>query len=216
MKSKIVKSDNRYRNWVFIVYDDSACADWRAVVSSWNVPAFISPLHDRDVNPDKTPKVPHYHVMLCFEGKKSIKQIKELIAPVCHVEPEIVSSVRGMARYLCHLDNPEKAQYSIKDVVSIAGADYQYTISCVSDKYKHLGDMTTFIRLNNVCSFARFFDYCKDYNEEWYRLLCDNCSSVISKYIKSFEHDQFIVNSTTTLPVDWWVGRVDNLESLKK
>ena len=46
-----------------------------------------------------------------------------------------INVVRGYARYLCHLDNPEKAQYNISDVISLGGADYQEVISLASDKY---------------------------------------------------------------------------------
>ena len=36
-----------------------------------------------------------------------------------------LESPRGMARYLVHLDNPEKAQYSPEDVLAFNGADWQ-------------------------------------------------------------------------------------------
>ena len=38
------------------------------------------------------------------------------------VEP--VKSVRAYARYLCHLDSPDKVCYRTEDVLSLSGADY--------------------------------------------------------------------------------------------
>ena len=77
-----------------------------------HVAALISPLHDKDTNPSGEPKKPHYHVLLMFEGVKDYEtQVKPIFAEIGGVGREMVNSARGYARYLCHLDNPEKAQY---------------------------------------------------------------------------------------------------------
>ena len=36
----------------------------------------ISPLHDKDMNPDNTPKKPHYHVILTYSGPTSYNVVK--------------------------------------------------------------------------------------------------------------------------------------------
>lgn len=46
-----------------------------------------------------------------FDGVKTIEQAKDLFEQIGGVGCEKVNSIRGYARYLCHLDNPEKAQY---------------------------------------------------------------------------------------------------------
>lgn len=102
--------DTRSRNFATVVYPDSAPENWLSIASELCVPAFISPLHDKDVNPTGEDKKPHWHVMFMFEGKKSIEQVQELFISFGGVGIEKVNSIRSYARYLCHLDNPDKAQ----------------------------------------------------------------------------------------------------------
>ena len=103
--------DTRGRNFATVVYPESASADWQEVLAAEFVPAFISPLHDKDINPGGEVKKAHYHVILMFDGKKSEDQVREVFARIGGVGLERVQSIRGYARYLCHLDNPEKQQY---------------------------------------------------------------------------------------------------------
>ena len=51
--------------------------------------------------------------MIMYDGKKSIEQAKENFDKIGGVGCEIVNSTRGYARYLCHLDNPDKEQLSL-------------------------------------------------------------------------------------------------------
>ena len=71
-------SENRKRNWVFVLYPESAPENWREQLRDMLVPGFISPLHDKDVNADGTPKKPHWHVILTFKGLKSYEQVKAI------------------------------------------------------------------------------------------------------------------------------------------
>ena len=66
---------------------------------------------DEDGNKIVKPKKPHYHVMIMYDSVKTIEQAREVLSAIGGVGVEIVNSVRGYARYLCHLDNPEKYQY---------------------------------------------------------------------------------------------------------
>ena len=104
--------DTRARNYACVVYPDSAPTNWQDILSGHCVPAFISPLHDKDFNVTGEPKKPHYHVVLMFDGKKSVNQVTEIFQSFGGVGCEVVKSIRGYSRYLCHLDNPEKAQYN--------------------------------------------------------------------------------------------------------
>lgn len=40
----------RHRNWIFIVYPDSAQKNWRDIVTDIGAPWGHSPLHDKDEN----------------------------------------------------------------------------------------------------------------------------------------------------------------------
>ena len=52
----------RTRNFATVIYPESAPSDWKEILNQEFIPAFISPLHDRDTNPTGEPKKPHYHV----------------------------------------------------------------------------------------------------------------------------------------------------------
>lgn len=179
------KVDSRTRNFVTIVYPDSAPDNWQEILSEQFIPAFISPLHDKDKNPTGEDKKPHWHVMLMFDGKKSIEQVTEIFNKIGGVGLEKVNSIRGYARYLCHLDNPEKFQYKQDDVRCMCGADYTSTIGLVTDKYKAIGEMIDFCELNDIVSYSELLKYARMERFDWFRVLCDNGTVVVKEYLKS-------------------------------
>ena len=175
----------RTRNYATVVYPDSAPTDWQDILSQQFVPCFISPLHDRDLNPTGEPKKAHYHVLIAYDTVKTIEQAKMLVETINGVGCEIVNSLRGYARYLCHLDNPEKAQYNQEDVRTMCGADYASTIGLATDKYKALGEMQDFCEKYNVVSFYCLSKYARTHRTDWYRILCDCGSVYMREYLKS-------------------------------
>lgn len=182
--SEDLSRDTRARNFATVVYPESAPADWQDILSRQCIPAFISPLHDKDVNPTGEPKKPHYHVVIMFEGKKSIPQVKEVFEAIGGVGVEVVKSLRGYARYLCHLDNPEKAQYEPSDVRCIA-SDYIGTIGLAIDKYVAIGEMQDFCEQYNVVSFYALAKYARGHRQDWHRILCDCGSVFMREYLQS-------------------------------
>lgn len=178
-------SNARYRTFACVVYPESAPENWQELLVEQFVPAFISPLHDKDINPTGEPKKPHYHVILMFDGKKSIEQAKEVFDVIKGVGCEVVKSIRGYSRYLCHLDNPEKAQYSVDDVRSICGSDYMNVIGLAIDRYKAIREMKDFCRDNEVFAYCDLLDYASEERADWFRILCDNGTVVMKEYLKS-------------------------------
>lgn len=173
------------RNFATVVYPESAPTDWFEILESKFIPAFISPLHDSDINPDGSPKKAHYHVMIMFDGPKTKNKAEEVFKSIGGVGCEIVNSMRGYARYLCHQDNPEKHQYKPEEVRSLCGADYYGVCSLVTDKYKCIREMIEFCDSQEVYSFSDLTSYALKYNQEWFRVLADNGSYIIDKYLKS-------------------------------
>jgi hypothetical protein len=177
--------DTRTRNYATVVYMDSAPSNWLDILSDLHVPAFVSPYHNSDKNPDGEYKKPHYHIMIMYDNKKSIEQAKENFEKIGGVGCQIVNSPRGYARYLCHLDNPEKHQYSIEEVKSFGGADYMDTISLITDKYKIIGEMQDFCDRYDVTSFYLLCNYARKNRSDWFRVLCDNAALYMKEYLKS-------------------------------
>lgn len=175
----------RTRNFTTIVYPESAPENWQELLAEQFVPAFISPLHDKDVNPTGEAKKPHYHVMIMFDSVKTIEQARSVFSFIGGVGCEVVNSLRGCSRYLCHLDNPEKAQYNPEDVRSLCGADYVGACSLVIDKYKAIREMIVFCKETGLVSYADLLEYCAEQRFDWFRVLCDNGTVVMKEYLKS-------------------------------
>lgn len=179
------KRDDRIRNFACMVYPESAPTNWFDILTDLKIPSFISPLHKDDIDPQGQPKKPHYHVMMMFEGKKSDDTVKEYFNQIGGVGFERVLSIRGYARYLCHLDNPEKAQYKAEDVKCLAGADYVSIIDLAIDKFKALYEMEEFCETYNVFSFYTLARYATQYRQDWKRVLAESGSIYMREYLQS-------------------------------
>lgn len=175
----------RTRNFATVVYPESAPKGWQDILSELCVPAFISPLHDKDINPTGEAKKAHHHVVIMFDSTKTAEQAKEVFDKIGGVGTEKVNSLRGYARYLCHMDNPEKAQYPVESVRSLCGADYTGAIGLVTDKYKAIGEMIDYCEENDIISFSELLLHCRMERYDWFRVLCDNGTVVVKEYLKS-------------------------------
>lgn len=183
---KTKKPYKRGRNWSIVVYPDSAPKDWIKLISQ--EPVAISPLHDKDVNPDGELKKRHYHVLFAYKGNKSFEQIDE-IARLLHAPiPQRVNSLTGAARYLTHMDNPEKYQYDDADIRTSGGFDLQSCLALSSgDKRQMLKDMIVYIRDNDIVHLVDFTDYCLSEKAPagWFELLTERNTIFLKEYIKS-------------------------------
>lgn len=175
----------RTRAWATIIYQESAPDCWRETLQGYMVQTFVSPLHDADLKEDGSPKKPHFHVLMMYDGVKTPEQAREIFESFGGVGCEPVQSVRGYARYLCHLDNPEKHQYSPDDVCSYCGADYLSAICQQVDKYAAIAQMMQWVAENDVVAYSDLLEYAATNRQDWFRVLCDSGTMVIMEYIKS-------------------------------
>ncbi len=188
MKNK--ETVSRTRNYATIVYSESAPQDWQEILASLHIPALISPLHDRDMTADGEIKKPHYHVIVMFSGVKTQKQAKDIMTKIGGVGAEAVNSLTAYARYLIHEDNPDKAQYSANDVVALSGADYETITYIPPDELSVIVDIIDYIYKNQIRSFARLVNVCKNKNKEWLRVIVlKKTSYFFFQYIKSLAWD---------------------------
>ncbi|MBQ3541834.1 MAG: replication protein [Oscillospiraceae bacterium] len=189
-------SARRFRNFATVVYPDSENTpdSWLSILQDFKTPILVSPFHDQDLNPTGEPKKPHYHVLIMFEGMKSPDQVKELFDQVGGVGLETVNSLRGYARYLCHLDNPDKHQYFPGDVQQMSGVDYLEIIGLPSDRYELIGEMIDYCQVEYIYSYATLLVYARHNRQDWFRILCDSGTIVIKEFLKSlrWEHEQYM------------------------
>lgn len=150
------------RNWSFIAYPESLNSDWRETLRGLGLKGFISPLHDKDVNEDGTPKKPHYHVTIIYGNTTTENSIytsvcKPLGAGATH--PIKCNSVDGSYDYTTHDGLPDKAQYPKDDIEVLNGfdvADYR--------RRERSDDKSDMVQIHNLI---------RDYGLTEYHLLID-------------------------------------------
>ena len=184
-EKKSKSATSRTRNYACVVYPESAPENWQTIISESKVPVFISPYHDKDINADGTPKKPHYHVQTMYDAPKTREQATEFFQSFGGVGCEVIGSTRAYARYLCHLDNPEKVQYNVDDVVAYGGADYRHTIGTASDIQKAIREMMAYIEENDMTSWSDLALYAAENRSDWFDALTRSASYFTKEYIKS-------------------------------
>lgn len=161
------------RYWAFVLYPESAPNDWKDILSLSGLPCAISPLHDKDLNADLEKKKSHYHIILCWDGPTTYKNVCSLVCDQLHQpHPIKIEVVRGYYRYLTHKDNPEKAQYNDFDITVLNGfnpEDYdqpterELDIICkeiqkliLTEHFTEYSELMDFLMLNDWFQHYRF------------------------------------------------------------
>lgn len=104
--------DKKFRHFMFILYPewenyDDILRDIKGNFKNW---AYIT--H----KPEESEKKEHTHLILSLENARTIESIcSRLNIPsnLC----QRVRGLRGACRYLIHIDNEEKIQYTLEDVI---------------------------------------------------------------------------------------------------
>ena len=190
-KNNKPKSEKRSRNFATVVYPESAPANWMDKLDSYHVSALVSPCHDKDLNPSGELKKAHFHVLVMFEGVKNFEtQVKPMFNEIGGVGTERINSVRGYARYLCHLDNPEKFQYEPSKIKSFGGADYYELTNLPTDDIKKLSEIFDYIQENEIYSLAELLSISKVHHPEWFALIVTSKCYIVDKFIKSLKWEE--------------------------
>ena len=183
----MIKSEIKKRNWTFVLYDDSCSKDWEEYLISTGVP-FSYAYHDKDFTEIGEPKKPHYHVVICFDGPVTYHNVSNYAKRVGAANEVVqpVGSVRGIVRYFCHKDNPDKYQYS-EDVIQCRnGFDpSDYFCLTVTQQKAIKRKVTNFIRDNEIEEYAELIDILMDSEEaDMYDIASQN-TFFFTQYIKS-------------------------------
>lgn len=191
--SKIRKS----RDFAFILYPDSVDPNWERFLVSLQQPVFWI-LHDKDTVVDKSTgeiviKKPHYHVQIVFSNPRSADSVSKL-AIKCggNGRLEDVISRKGYARYLMHLDDPEKHQYNRVELHELCGADYDKVIEdksrSESDEVNLIKEVILFVNSNQIHIYADLVNYCVNERPKWLKLLISYKGRIVRDYIKSIAY----------------------------
>lgn len=180
------------RNFCFLLYEDSLKSDFISILSDFGEKAFIV-YHDRDFNPDGTQKKPHYHVMVMCKNAREESVIDNLVKSCggANGRYQAINSKRSYARYLCHMDNPEKVCYNPEEIISLCGADYLSMALTKTDKTTNkmnkLREILKFCRENKICYYCNLVDICFESRQDWVPLLVGSYGRVIRNYIQSLD-----------------------------
>lgn len=186
----------RHTIWMCVFYEESS-PYWHDGLDEQGVATCVSPVHDRDVwtahDEAKNPahkagkaKKAHRHLLTEFENPVSYEDFKEYLedAGIKSTNIKFVKSMRGMARYLTHMDSRDKARYDDEDVEEFGGASWHEWCERSEDDHAMMGEMRMFIVQYEVKDFWAFQSYCDMNRPEWSRLLDRKCY-VIEKFISS-------------------------------
>ena len=166
----------RGREWVFILYPESAPKDWETQLKELHITFVISPLHDKDINPDGTLKKPHYHVLLSYNSVKSFNQVKQITNLLNQPLPQICHNKTSQIRYFIHIDDQDKYQYSRSDIKTYGQIDLDtYFKHSFDEEIDMVDAILDYCEINNIDEFFELVNYCRKNNRDWWRYLNKNC-----------------------------------------
>ena len=187
-ENKIDKNVKK-RNWAMVLYPESAPKDWKDILTKTGLEIAISPIHDKDVNPDGTIKKPHYHIILCYPGPTTYNAVRKLTESLNQPIPIPLESVKGMYRYFTHMDNPDKYQYDEKDIQTLGGFDVSnFSDLSSADKSKIKLELTKLISENSITEYSEFIDYVVALDKPDYFMIASSNTIYFNAYIRSMRH----------------------------
>lgn len=170
----MTNENKKTRSWTLIVYPESAPDNWRDIIDEQHIGWVESPLHDKDVNPDGEKKKSHWHVLLLFDGPTTFKNAERIGQAINSPIPQSVGSARGMVRYMIHMDNPEKYQYPINEIVAHGGVDVESFFELTAtNRLGVLKEIVAFVRDEHVTSFADLTYYAIKESDDWFNILAN-------------------------------------------
>ena len=183
----MIKADIKKRNWTFVLYDDSCATDWEDYLNSTGVP-YAYAYHDKDKTEVGEEKKAHYHVLICFDGPITYSNIMTYAIRVgaANGVAQPVGSVRGMVRYFCHKDNPDKYQYSEDIIQCRNGFDPSDYFALTATQQKALKrKVINFIRDNEITEYAELIDWLENSDETDMFDIASQNTFFFTQYIKS-------------------------------
>lgn len=104
------KIKTKTRNWFLTVNQNAECfGSCLELLASYDKCEYSAILHDKD-----NEEQPHYHICIMFDNARTFEQIQKKFVGA-HIE--VMESKYSCFRYLLHLDDTNKHQYDIKEVI---------------------------------------------------------------------------------------------------
>ena len=178
------------RTWGMVVYPESAPENWQELLSETFMQFAVSPLHDKDINPDGEIKKPHWHVILIWDGPVTQNAAMKIAEKVNAPQPVKLESVRGAYRYFTHMDNPEKYQYDEKDIKLFNGFDISSYVSLTKEeKYEAIGKIMDIINENGITEYIDLLNILRVNDYNLFKVACDN-TILSTNVVRSLRHSE--------------------------
>lgn len=193
------RAGQRTRNWTLIFYPEDLPENWTSLVDDLHFKWIVSPLHDKDLNADGKPKKPHYHTMFMFDVVKNEEQITSMLKEVFGesetgsiigiAQPQKVSDRCALVRYMAHLDNPDKAQYDVAEIIGHNGADPAEILRySATETREMIIAMEEYIEQNNITELADFSKAIRYEFPEWHTIVATKMTLYFNSFIRSCRH----------------------------
>lgn len=200
------------RNWACVIYPESAPKDWKDILSISGLQVAISPLHNKDLDEslDGSFKKEHYHIILVYGSPTTFKNVKSLTDKLNAPIPIALEQVRGYYRYLTHKDNPDKAQYNDKEILTLNGFAISNFVELDKSEVNAIKrDIQKVIKEKNITEYWDILEYSMYHlNDDYYDVVSNN-TMFFTNTIRSFRHKQEKIRAGETV-IDYATGEVIN------
>lgn len=160
----------------------SAPDDWIEQLRQTGLSFCVSPLHDKDVNPDGAVKKPHWHVIISWSNTTTFRSARELGEKLMNSPlPKILKNPTGAYRYHQHRDNPEKYQYTDPSI-SYNGWERPLDSNEVTQIKREIRHI---IYLEDCIEYDELLEVLEDYGPEYEDVANNNsffCVKLLSGY----------------------------------
>lgn len=182
--------ETKARYGVFLVYPESAPADWWEQLKRSHGAYAKSPLHEPDGEVGK----PHYHVIYKHSNTVRLEAMKRVIPAGVPANGyvELCPHPRNYQRYLVHLDDKDKQQWSCdpRDIIETCNGfplDLTRDFS-QAERAEQRRQLMQLIRDNGLCEYADLLEGLADVGE--YDLLdyAWNHTIAVTAYLRSRRH----------------------------
>lgn len=177
----------RTGTFTFMFYLEDAPVNWQIRLINLRLPGYYIN-HYRDVEyPLMTLKRPHLHVLIKSDKRYRPDEIRKIAEYVggSKVKVQPVVSFKGILRYLCHLDDPNKAQYNMEEVQCMCGCNYQKEVGPgYENQAQIVSEIVEFCESEEIYVYADLVSYCVHNNERWLRFLIQR-GKIIFDFMKS-------------------------------
>lgn len=185
-----------------ILYPDSTTYNVDSIITelaNQHISFAISPIHDRDIKEDGSPKKPHYHFLVAYPNATTLNNFKSLFE-ICGLQKSDLHVVQlcysgvGYYRYLTHKDNPEKAQY--EDIGIRVFNDYNGIFEkfqkTEKDKTDNLIRIFQIVDYLDTVSFHSLMQYLMLNEVELFKMITSSSALAIciKEYQRSLEYDK--------------------------